>query len=230
LLASAKVRARPAVAAAGIQAGGLSDEAIESLRHAGPGHEPDRRHQTIREEFGRLVEADEIVGGTDRLASAFAAKLRPGRAWVVKSSPSRGRPTPPGGVVYRERGVEKRTEGDFVLCTLPFPVLSRLSAQPEFSDRNGAVRGSTTIVDQGAVRVQAPLLGERRRHLRRRNVHGLADGDDVHPSDNAQARDPRVSPAGRRSRRTGDRRHTPGGVAATGAALDEDWHGVSAAS
>jgi monoamine oxidase len=35
--------------------------------------------------------------------------------------------------IYRERGVEKRAEGDFILCTLPFPVLTRIVVEPEFS-------------------------------------------------------------------------------------------------
>ena len=35
--------------------------------------------------------------------------------------------------VYREGGVERHAEGDFVLCTIPYSVLSRVEVQPEFS-------------------------------------------------------------------------------------------------
>jgi monoamine oxidase len=37
------------------------------------------------------------------------------------------------GAIYRERGSERRVEGDFLLCTLPCPVLSRIEVQPELS-------------------------------------------------------------------------------------------------
>ena len=90
--------------------------------------------ETLREEMEEVWTQgfDEIVGGTDTLASAFAARL--------KSKPKLGcevvRLTQQGaraGAVYRERGVEKRIDGDFLLCTLPCPVLSRIDVQPELS-------------------------------------------------------------------------------------------------
>src|SRR5262249_39211507 len=121
-----------------IEAAGLSEEAQEFLS-ATQGQETElatAATETIREEFLEVWSQgfDEIVGGTDLLASAFAAKLRSKPKLgceVVRlaQQPERRRAT----AIYRERGVEKRAEGDFVLCTLPFPVLSRIVTEPEFS-------------------------------------------------------------------------------------------------
>src|SRR4029453_13099100 len=92
--------------------------------------------ETLREELAEVWSQgfDEIPGGTDRLPAAFAAKLRAKPRMgceVITLTQSADRQRV--GAVYREHGVEKRVEGDFLLCTLPCPVLSRIEVQPELS-------------------------------------------------------------------------------------------------
>ncbi len=122
--------------------------------------------ETLREEFLEVWSQgfDEIVGGTDRLPAAFVAKLRAkpklGCAVVtLTQSADRKR----AGAIYRERGVQKRVDGDYVLCTLPCPVLSRIEVQPELSGPKWrAIREhQLRFVDQGARRGAPPLLGSR---------------------------------------------------------------------
>jgi monoamine oxidase len=66
---------------------------------------------------------DEIVGGMDRLAQAFGARLktapRMGCAVTSLSQPRRGRVS----VEFCQAGASGRVEFDRVICTLPFPVL-----------------------------------------------------------------------------------------------------------
>ncbi len=200
-LTSAKVRALDQQSLLQvIQAGGLSDEAIEYLAVT-QGQETELwtgATETIREEFLDVWSKrfDEIVGGTDRLASAFAAKLRSkprmGCEVVTFTRQADGRRA---GVVYRERGIEKRVDGDFVLCTLPFPVLSRLSAEPEFSGPKW--RAVRELNYDSSTKV---LFVCRRRFWESDDgIYGggtytdLPTGTTYYPSDNAQARDPRVS-------------------------------------
>ncbi len=120
------------------EAQGLSAEAIEFLAvtygyetlmsSAATEHLREERDQVWGQAF------HEIVGGTDRLPAAFARRLkskpRLGCEVVrLEQDPLRRR----AGAIYRERGILQRVEGDFLLCTLPFPVLGRLQIQPPFS-------------------------------------------------------------------------------------------------
>jgi monoamine oxidase len=120
------------------EAAGLSAEAIEFMAVTS-GSETllsSAATETLREEFLEVWSQgfDEIVGGTDRLASAFAAHLRakPKLGCEVFRLTQSAEP-PRAAALYRQNGVEKRVEGDFLLCTLPCPVLSRIEVQPEFS-------------------------------------------------------------------------------------------------
>ncbi|MEP6944017.1 MAG: FAD-dependent oxidoreductase [Betaproteobacteria bacterium] len=183
-----------------IQSAGLSDEAIEFLSVT-QGQETELwtgATETLREEFLEVWSQgfDEIVGGTDRLASAFAARLRSKPRMgceVVRLTQDVTRRR--AAAIYRQRGVEKRAEGDFVLCTLPFPVLSRLSAEPEFSGPKW--RAVRELNYDSSTKV---LFVCRRRFWEADDgIYGggtytdLPTGTTYYPSDNAEARDPRVS-------------------------------------
>jgi len=121
-----------------LEAEGLSAEAIELLA-VGAGIEPlldTAVTEHLREEHEGVWSQgfDEIVGGTDRLPAAMAARLRskPRMGCEVirlEQDPLRRR----AAAVYREAGRVQRVEGDFLLCTLPFPVLARVEVVPEFS-------------------------------------------------------------------------------------------------
>ena len=182
------------------ESAGLSDEAIEFLAVT-QGQEPElatAATETLREEFLEVWSQgfDEIVGGTDRLASSFAAKLRAKPKLgceVVRltQQPDRRR----ARAIYRERGVEKRVEGDFVLCTLPFPVLTRIVVEPEFSGPKWrAIRelnydSSTKVLvvcNRRFWEVDEGIFGGG-------TYTDLPTGTTYYPSDNAEAKDPRVS-------------------------------------
>jgi monoamine oxidase len=182
------------------EAAGLSDEAIEFLSVT-QGQEMElgtAATETIREEFLGVWSQgfDEIVGGTDRLASTFASKLR--------SKPKLGCEVvrlvqqPDGkraAAIYRERGVERRAEGDFVLCTLPFPVLTRIVAEPDFSGPKW--RAIRELNYDSATKVL--VVCNQRFWEAEDGIFGggtytdLPTGTTYYPSDNAEAKDPRVS-------------------------------------
>jgi monoamine oxidase len=182
------------------EAAGLSDEAIEFLSVT-QGQEMElgtAATETIREEFLDVWSQgfDEIVGGTDRLASTFASKLRrkPKLGCEVvrlAQQPDRKR----AAAIYRERGVEKRAEGDFVLCTLPFPVLTRIVVEPDFSGPKW--RAIRELNYDSSTKVL--VVCNRRFWEADEGIFGggtytdLPTGTTYYPSDNAEAKDPRVS-------------------------------------
>jgi monoamine oxidase len=139
---------------------------------------------------------DEIVGGTDRLPAAFVARLkskpRMGAEVVrLEQDPLRGRAT----AVYRDKDRLLRVEGDFVLCTLPFPVLTRLEVEPAFSAaKQRAIR---ELNYDSATKVLA--VTRRRFWEQDDGIFGGGTYTDLptattwYPADNATARDPRVS-------------------------------------
>ena len=138
-LTSAKIRAFDQQSLQQLmEAAGLSPEAIEFVATTTGAESllPSAATETLREEFLEVWSQgfDEIVGGTDRLPSAFAAKLRSkprvGCEVITLTQSADGQRA---GAIYRERGVERRVDGDFLLCTLPCPVLSRIEVQPELS-------------------------------------------------------------------------------------------------
>ncbi|HZI85071.1 MAG TPA: FAD-dependent oxidoreductase [Casimicrobiaceae bacterium] len=121
-----------------LEAAGLSDEAIEFLATTSASETllSSAATETLREELKEVWTQgfDELVDGTDTLASAFAKNLRSkprlGCAVVrITQDPSRRR----AAAIYRERGQERRVEGDFLLCTLPCPVLTRIAFEPGLS-------------------------------------------------------------------------------------------------
>ncbi len=142
---------------------------------------------------------DEIVGGTDRLPAAFAARLRSrprlGTEVVRLEQDASGRRA---AAVYRdgrEGGRLRRAEGDFVLCTLPFSVLGRLQVAPAFSaEKQRAIR---ELAYDSSTKVLA--VAARRFWEADDGIYGggtftdLPTGTTWYPSDNAAAKDPQVS-------------------------------------
>src|SRR5438874_3195879 len=112
------------------EAAGLSDEAIEFLATTSASETllGSAATETLREELKEVWTQgfDELVDGTDTLASAFVKRLHSkpklGCSVVRLTQDALTHRT---AAIYRERGVERRVEGDFLLCTLPCPVLTR---------------------------------------------------------------------------------------------------------
>jgi len=141
---------------------------------------------------------DEIVGGTDRLPAAMAARLRSkvrSGCEVVRleQDPLKGK----AAAVYRESGRLRRVEGDFLLCTLPFPVLSRLEIVPEFSGAKlRAIRELSYDSATKILAVTARRFWEQDDHIYGGGTYtDLPTGTTWYPADNATARDPKVSAA-----------------------------------
>ena len=202
---------------------GLSAEAIEYLAVAA-GIETlldSAATEHFREEhLGVWTQGfDEIVGGTDRLPAKMAAALRrPLRMGCevirLEQDPLRRK----AAAIYREGPRERRVEGDFLLCTLPFPVLSRVEA--DFS--GGKRRAIRELAYDSSTKILA--VTSRRFWEQDNRIYGggtftdLPTGTTWYPSDNASARDPKVSAApatflasyswGQTARRWGSMSHT----------------------
>ena len=182
------------------EAAGLSDEAIELLAVT-TGAETlltSAATEHLREELKQVwtLRFDEIVGGTDRLASAFAARLtsKPKLGCPVTrltQDPARRR----AAAIYLERGNERRVEGDFLLCTLPCPVLTRIAVEPEFSGVKA--RAIRQLNYDSSTKVLA--VTNRRFWELDDGIYGggtftdLPTGTTYYPSDNAAARSRRIS-------------------------------------
>jgi monoamine oxidase len=141
---------------------------------------------------------DEIVGGTDLLARAFAKHLRlkPRMACeVVKIKWNDNK----AAAIYRTGNEVKREEGDFLICTLPFPVLRQVAFEPGLSPgKSQAVRELTY---NSSTKVLA-LVRNRFWETKDRIFGGttytdLPTGNTYYPSDNADR------PAPERSRGPG---------------------------
>ena len=185
-----------------LEAAGLSAEAIEFLAVT-YGMETllgTAATEHLREEHGAVWNEgfDEIVGGTDRLPAALAARLRSkprlgAQVVRIEQDPLRRR----AAAVYRERDRLRRAEGDFVLCTVPFPVLARIEVEPAFS---GAKARAIRELNYDA---STKILAVTRRRFWEQDdgIFGggtftdLPTGTTWYPSDNAAARDPKVSAA-----------------------------------
>ena len=182
------------------EAAGLSDEAIELLAVT-QGAEtllPTTATEHLREELLEVWTQgfDEIVGGTDRLAAAFASHLhaKPQLGCeVVRMTQDAGRRR--AAAIYRQNGAERRVEGDFLLCTLPCPVLTRIVVEPELPGPKA--RAIRQLNYDSSTKV---LLVARRRFWESDDgIYGGGSFADLpttstyYPSDNAEAKDPRVS-------------------------------------
>lgn len=179
---------------------GLSQRAIEFMAVA-YGQEAEMIYaatESLREEVKEVwtQEFHEIVGGTDRLPAAFVQRLRAQprmgcEVIRVEQDPVRRR----AAAIYRVGGKERREEGDFVLCTLPFPVVQRLLVEPAFSqDKQRAIR-------QLSYDSSTKILAVTRRRFWETDegIYGggsftdLPTGTTWYPAANAEVRDPAVS-------------------------------------
>jgi len=99
--------------------------------------------------------------------------------------------------VYREAGRLRRVEGDFLLCTLPFPVLARIEVAPELSgEKRRAIRELGYDSATKILAVTGRRFWEQDDHIYGGGTYtDLPTGTTWYPGDNAPARDPRVSAA-----------------------------------
>jgi monoamine oxidase len=152
------------------------------------------------EELGVWTQGfDEIVGGMDRLPAGFAARLkskpRMGAEVVrLEQDPLRSR----AAAIYRDKDNRLvRVDGDFILCTLPFPVVTRLEVEPAFS--GAKQRAIRELNYDSSTKVLA--VTRRRFWEQEDGIFGGGTYTDLptattwYPSDNAAARDPKVSAA-----------------------------------
>ena len=112
----------------------------------------------------------------------------------LEQDPLRGRAT----AIYRDKDNRLvRVEGDFILCTLPFPVVTRLEVEPAFS--GAKQRAIRELSYDSATKVLA--VTRRRFWEQEEGIFGGGTYTDLptattwYPSDNATARDPKVSTA-----------------------------------
>lgn len=185
-----------------LEVDGFSDEAIE-LAAVLWGQEAlldSAATEHMREEMENVwnLKFDEIVGGTDCFATAFVAKLKakPRLGCEIirleQSADGKG-----AAAVFRNRtnnGVEEREEGDFLICTLPCPVLGRIET-PGFS--GAKQRSIRQLVYDSSTKVLA--VTKRRFWETDDGIYGggtftdLPTATTYYPANNAQARDPAVS-------------------------------------
>lgn len=136
----------------------------------------------------------EIVGGTEKLTEAFVERLhvKPRLGCEVIAIQQDGKRS---AAIYTKRGEQHRKEGDFVLCTVPFPVLRRIDASPAFSPRKQ--RAMRQLHYESATKVLA--VTKRRFWETDDGIYGGSTSTDLppqgtfYPSDNASAKDPTVS-------------------------------------
>ena len=181
-------------------AAGLSDEAIEFIMVTSGSESllPFAATEALREELLEVWSQgfDEIVGGTDQLARAFAARLRskPNLGCPVvriTQDVARGR----AAALYLQSGTVRRVEGDFVLCTVPCPVLSRIEIAPDLSAPKW--RAIRELSYDSSTKVLA--VSSRRFWESDDGIFGGGTFTDLpivstyYPSDNAEAKDARVS-------------------------------------
>jgi monoamine oxidase len=185
-----------------LEAAGLSDEAIEFLSTTSASETllASAATETLREELKEVWTQgfDELVDGTDTLAAAFTRNLRSkpklGCAVVRITQDALTRRA---AAVYRERGVERRAEGDFLLCTLPCPVLTRIGFEPGLSGPKA--RAIRQLNYDSSTKVLA--VARRRFWEADDGIFGGGTFTDLpiatayYPSDNALAKNPRVSAA-----------------------------------
>ncbi len=138
----------------------------------------------------------EIVGGTDLLPAAFARRLRSkprmGCEVVRLEQDAVGRRA---AAVYRQRGRLQRVEGDLLLCTLPFPVLARLTVVPDFSGpKQRAIRELNYDSSTKVLAITARRFWESEDGIYGGGTYtDLPSGTTYYPANNAEAKDPKVS-------------------------------------
>ena len=151
------------------------------------------------EELGLWTQGfDEIVGAWTDCPPASRPGSSRNRAWARRSFAWSKIRRAVAAAIYRDRDNRPvRVEGDFILCTLPFPVVTRLEVEPAFSEaKQRAIR---ELGYDSATKVLA--VTRRRFWEQEEGIFGGGTYTDLptattwYPSDNATARDPKVSTA-----------------------------------
>ncbi|MGK7874907.1 MAG: FAD-dependent oxidoreductase [Xenococcaceae cyanobacterium] len=177
---------------------GFSEEAIEwfGVTYGLEAFMSTSALEHIREQYDRvwIDSFDEIVGGTERLPLTMVDKLKSKPRMGCKVSRlERDDQSQKAAAVYLENGKTFREEGDFVLCTIPFPVLARLDT-PFSATKHRAIRN---LHYNPSVKVFAITKG--RFWEADDGIFGGGTFSDLpiastyYPSDNAEAKDPKVS-------------------------------------
>ena len=166
-----------------MEMGGLSEEAIELLCVTyGVGtlqHSALTEH--LREESNDVWTRPfyEIEGGTERLPDEFKKRLysKPnmGHEVIALEQDENG-----ATAVYRSARQRNRVTGDFLLCTIPLPVLARLET-PSFSgEKRRAIRDVFyEFGHEGPGTDQYSRLGNRRQDIRRQQLYRPDDQLDL---------------------------------------------------
>ena len=152
----------------------------------------------LREELEEvwIHEFDEIVGGMEQLPKAFLKNLRAkprlgAKVARIEQNASTGQVT----AFYENRGAWERVEGDYLVCTVPLPVLQRIEFAPGLTP--GKLRAARQVVYDSSTKVLART--SRRFWETDDGIYGggtytdLPTGITYYPADNATARDPLVS-------------------------------------
>lgn len=174
---------------------GLSEEAIEmtTVAYGVNGNLYNSALATMRDEPLWVEKFVEVVGGSDVFPKKLTALLKTqprmsSEVIAIERDDRRNKAT----AVYRNNGSVYREEGDFVLCTIPFPVLQRIEA-PFSGPKWRTIR---SLNYDSATKTLA--IANRRFWETDDGIYGggsfSADlGATYYPADNAQAKDPQVS-------------------------------------
>jgi monoamine oxidase len=138
----------------------------------------------------------EIAGGMDMLAAAFASRLKTKpRMGCVVTRIVQDHANRRVSATLKERSTERSIEGDYLLCTLPLPVLRHLHIEPALSASKLSAISKTPY--NAANKVLA--LTEHRFWESDDRIYGGGTYTDLpteftyYPSDNAKAKDTHVS-------------------------------------
>jgi monoamine oxidase len=119
---------------------GLSDEAIEYVLvcYGEEGLCYTAATELLRDEFLEVYSKplDEIEGGMDSLPKAFVERLQSKPRLgceVIEIKQDLDRKLVKA--IYKEQGEERAVEGDYLICTIPFSILDRVTITPPFSPR-----------------------------------------------------------------------------------------------
>ena len=178
------------------KATGFSDDALEMMS-AAYGFLGDIIYFSALS-FARVAEnhaeMEEIIGGTDRLPIALSGKLQSKpRMGCEVIQLERDDEAKRAAAVYLEGNITKREEGDFVLCTIPFPALAQLEA-PFSPAKQRAIREMSY---DSATKILA-VTGNRFWEMGD-GIYGGSTSTDLpiatihYPSDNAQTREVEIS-------------------------------------
>lgn len=181
---------------------GLSEEAIEylSVTQSEETLVHTAATEVLRDEVLGVYSAplDEIEGGMDLLPRGFADRLKAKPRLGCEVTEIRQSGDPAGVEAhFTEGGRAGKVAGDFLICTVPFPVLDRVKMVPDWSpEKRRAIRtlhyeSGTKVLFDCATRfweTQDGIYGGG-------TVTDLPTGMTYYPSDNPD-RDPKVSAAG----------------------------------